>query len=398
MTGIRGLASLWVLLFHVQLNAGKYFDLSLLEKLPFLRLGWHAVDLFFMLSGFILMYAHEREFYTLRKSAVIRFAKLRFMRIYPLNTVVLLLIGVLVVSNRPFLFWMRATNDPADFSSGALVRTLLLANRWFLQKRGSWNEPVWSLSLEVLGYAVFPLLAYWVSRLTARSQAFALAFASLSSFIYFSFVRHMLFTNMLGQIAIVRMLCCFVVGIAVFRLWALTGSDGKSWAPVVAATALLGIAIACVVPEAELALNSLFAVLLFALAFQQGGITSLLSSRPMMFLGKISFPLYLTHGIVFWWIRYFMLSRLGTWPHSETFILLTAGSLGCVALSTILNFAVEKPAHYIGRRWAAAGSEQRLPVRRNKFLAIPGKVALKEAMIIPASPQKPSLLTSHRDA
>jgi peptidoglycan/LPS O-acetylase OafA/YrhL len=372
MTGIRGLASLWVLFFHVQLNADKYFGLSFLEQLPFLRLGWHAVDLFFMLSGFILMYAHEHEFQTLRRSVVIRFAKLRFTRIYPLNTVVLLLIGALAVSNPSFIFWMRATNDPADFSSGAFVRTLLLANRWFLHKRGSWNEPVWSLSLEILGYAVFPLLAYWVSRLT-RSQAFTLAFASLSGFVYFSFVRHMLFTNMLGQIAIVRMLCCFVVGIAVFRLWALTGSDGKGWASVVAATALLGIGIACVVPGAELALNSLFAVLLFALAFQQGGTTSLLSSRPMMFLGKISFPLYLTHGIVFWWIRYFMLNRLATWSHGETFILLTAALLGCVVLSTILNFAVERPAHNIGRRWAAAGSEQHLQIKQNKFVALPSQ-------------------------
>jgi peptidoglycan/LPS O-acetylase OafA/YrhL len=373
MTGIRGLASLWVLLFHVQLNAGKYFDLSFLEKLPFIGLGWHAVDLFFMLSGFILMYAHEREFRTLRRSAVIRFAKLRFTRIYPLNTVVLLLIGALAVSNRSFIFWMRATNDPADFSSVAFVRTLFLANRWFLQKKGSWNEPVWSLSLEILGYAAFPLLAYWVSRLTARSQAFALAFVSLSGFIYFSFVRHMLFINMLGQIAVVRMLSCFVVGIAVFRLWTLTGSDGKRWASVLAAVTLFGIAVACLVPGGELALNSLFAVLLFALAFQQGGITSFLSSRPMIFLGKISFPLYLVHGIVFWWIRYFMLNRLGTWSHGETFILLATTLFGCVVLSTILNFAVEKPAHDIGRRWAAVGSEPHLQIKHSKFVAIPGQ-------------------------
>jgi peptidoglycan/LPS O-acetylase OafA/YrhL len=373
MTGIRGLASLWVLLFHVQLNAGKYFGLSFLERLPFLRLGWHAVDLFFMLSGFVLMYAHEREFHTLNQSAVIRFAKLRFTRIYPLNTVVLLLIGVLALSNRSFILWMRATNDPADFSSGAFLQTLLLANRWFLQKRGSWNEPVWSLSLEIIGYAVFPLLAYWVLRFTDRTQAFALALASLSGFICFSCVRHMLFTNMLGQVAIVRMLCCFVAGIAVFRLWVLTDSNGKGWASVVGATALVGISIACVVPGAELALNFLFAVLLFALAFQQGEITSLLSSRPMIFLGKISFPLYLIHGIVFWWLRYFMMNRLRTWSHGETLMLLTAGLLGCVALSTILNLTVEKRAHDIGRRWAAAGVEQHSRFEPNKILTIPSQ-------------------------
>jgi peptidoglycan/LPS O-acetylase OafA/YrhL len=371
MTGIRGLASLWVLLFHVQLNAGKYFGLVFLEQLPFLKLGWHAVDLFFMLSGFILMYAHERDFHTLRQPAITRFGKLRFTRIYPLNTAVLLLIGVIAISNRSFTAWMRATNDPADFSSGAFVRTLLLANRWFLQQKGSWNEPVWSLSLEIIGYALFPLLAYSALRLRRRTQAFAIAFASLAGFIYFSFVRHMLFTNMIGQIAIARMLCCFVVGIAVFRIWALTASDGKGWAPVVGTTALLGIAIACVVPGAELALNSLFALLLFSLAFQQRGITSLFSSAPMMFLGRISFPLYLIHGIAFWWLRFFMITRLGTWSHGETLMLLAAGLAGCLLLSTVLNYAVEKPAHNLGRRWAAAGSGRHSLVTQKNFAALP---------------------------
>ena len=352
LTGIRGLASLWVVLFHVQLNAGTFFGLAFLDNLPFLRFGWHAVDLFFMLSGFILMYSHQREFHTLRVSTMIRFAKLRITRIYPLNTVVLFLIGALALLDQPFISWMRAANDPGDFSSGAFIRTLLLANRWFLREKGSWNEPVWSLSLELLGYAVFPLLAYGVLRLRKRPQATALALVSLSSFICFSYVRHMLFVNMIGQIAVVRMICCFVVGISVCRMWALTESKGEKWASGVATTGVLGIVIACLVPKGEVALNSLFAILLFALAFQHGMINSLLSSRLMMFLGRISFPLYLTHGIVFWWLRYFMHARLSVWSQAQTSLLLLTGFFACVVLSAILNLAIETPAHSLGRRWA----------------------------------------------
>jgi len=355
LTGVRGLASLWVMLFHIQLNAGRFFGLPALEALPFLNSGWHAVDLFFMLSGFILMYAHDREFVTLRKASIIRFAKLRFARIYPMNTAVLLLIGALSLANRPFVSWMRVTNDPADFSQGAFFQTLLLANRWFLFRKGSWNEPVWSLSFEIIGYALFPALAYWISGLTTRCQATTLVLASLASFMYFSLVEHLALTNIIGQIAIARMLSCFVVGIAICRLWMLTDNDGERWASVLTMVGVLGIAIACLRPAGNLAFNSLFAVLLFALAFQKGVISSLLSSQPLMFLGRISFPLYLIHGVVLWELRYFIRGRLAAWSHWQTSALLMGGSLGCIVLSTLFHLAVERPAHSFGRRWAGMG-------------------------------------------
>ena len=38
------------------------------------------------------MLAHAQDFVSFRKDSLIRFARLRFVRIYPLNTVVLLLI------------------------------------------------------------------------------------------------------------------------------------------------------------------------------------------------------------------------------------------------------------------------------------------------------------------
>jgi peptidoglycan/LPS O-acetylase OafA/YrhL len=176
-----------------------------------------------------------------------------------------------------------------------------------------------------------------------------------------------------GQAAIVRMMCCFVVGMAIFRLWQITPTDRNGWASHLATISLLGIMIACVVPKGHAALTLLFAILLFALAFQHGIVSSLLSSPPLLFLGRISFPLYLVHGIVFWRLRYFMASRLATWSHTETFALLTVGFAFCIALSTLLNVAVERPAHVFGRRWARIGPKHRPQSEQTHFELLPSQ-------------------------
>ena len=45
------------------------------------------------------------------------------------------------------------------------MRTLTLTTRWFLPFDGDWNQPTWSLSVELLGYLAFPLLAFAAVRL-----------------------------------------------------------------------------------------------------------------------------------------------------------------------------------------------------------------------------------------
>lgn len=90
LTGIRGLAAVWVTMFHV-IQMSWHFDLPL--KLPghiVAMSGWAGVDLFFVLSGFMLMHAHGHQFMELSKPVCSDFALSRFFRVFPLSAAVLL--------------------------------------------------------------------------------------------------------------------------------------------------------------------------------------------------------------------------------------------------------------------------------------------------------------------
>ena len=366
MTGIRGVAAVWVLLFHAA-GAGRIFGAPFLERIPDIWYGCLGVDLFFMLSGFILMYAHGRDFYTLRKDSLIRFARLRFTRVYPLNAAVLLLIAIAVAFEPAYVAWARspegsfAFGGSSAFSAGAFVRTLCLATRWFLPGSGEWNQPVWSLSLEVLGYVLFPLFAFCALRISRRWVLVVLA--SLSLIASFLILTRFAFQCEIAQIAIVRMLACFVTGIAIFRLWKLTPVFGRRWGASITMLAAIGIFARDLPPfrhmvtHGNIQFGFLFAALLYGLAFEQGFVSGLLSSRSIVFLGEISFPLYLTHVAPLLWLRYFLQTNSGRFSAAEKSLYLLGWAIGCVVVATLLHYFVEIPFHAWGRRWAG----QRVP-------------------------------------
>ncbi|MGD0480551.1 MAG: acyltransferase [Terracidiphilus sp.] len=353
MTGIRGIAAVWVMLLHAQIHAIWVFSLPLLAKIPLFSIGWRGVDLFFMLSGFILMYAHGQEFHEIRKAALIRFARLRFTRVYPLNAAVALLIGVLVVLQPGFVAWERSYHLPSDYSAGAFVRTMLLANRWFLPGNGEWNVPVWSLSMEVLGYAAFPFLAFWALRITQKWLLIGLSSLSLvAAYVFLQAVHAPQWEN--GQVAVVRMVSCFVTGIAVYRLWTLAGESAGKSAGWITAVSAVGILVVGSLSHGGISINFFFALLLYGLAFQRGIVNRLLSSRIVVFLGEISFPLYLTHLTPLLWLWYFIPLKLAAYSTLQKSAILMCWAAGVMALSTLLHYFVEKPFHALGRRWAGA--------------------------------------------
>lgn len=117
--------------------------------------GWAAVDLFFALSGFIFFWLYGdaiRE----RKIGAGAFAWLRFSRLYPLHFVTLIAVACLQYFFRRATghFFIYDANDTQHF-----LASLVMAQQWLPPNIDqSFNGPSWSVSIEVLLYAVFFVL------------------------------------------------------------------------------------------------------------------------------------------------------------------------------------------------------------------------------------------------
>jgi len=118
----------------------------------FYRYGLYGVQVFWCISGCIFGWKYGAVL-ARRQLGAGRFFLLRFSRLYPLHLATLLLVAVLqalYASGQGHTFVYR------DNSAGAFVLQLALASHWFYPLTGfSFNGPIWSVSLEVLAYAVF---------------------------------------------------------------------------------------------------------------------------------------------------------------------------------------------------------------------------------------------------
>jgi peptidoglycan/LPS O-acetylase OafA/YrhL len=150
------------------------------------------------------------------------------------------------------------------------------------------------------------------------------------------------------------MIACFITGIAIFRLWEMAPESAARPASWMAAIAVACILISAQTYRGTVLMDLFFAVLLYALAFQRGIVSKVLSSRIAVFLGKISFPLYLTHVVPIFWVRYQLLSNGTVFTAHQRSAALLGWFVGCMVLATLLHYFVEKPAHALGRQWAGA--------------------------------------------
>ncbi len=116
---------------------------------PFYTSGVRAVDLFFCLSGFIFHWLYAGRISDGTTSGR-EFLALRFSRLYPLHLLALLLVlaGQVTAAHLAGGYFIYADNDVAHF-----VSHLVMAPPAALGD--SFNGPAWSLSVEVLLYALF---------------------------------------------------------------------------------------------------------------------------------------------------------------------------------------------------------------------------------------------------
>jgi peptidoglycan/LPS O-acetylase OafA/YrhL len=181
LDALRGVAALAVVVWHWQhffAIGGDFPDgwtramqpaFWLLK--PLYLQGWAAVDLFFVLSGFVFFWLYGDPIRT-RATGAGQFALLRFSRLYPLQIVTLVAVAVLQAQfmRAHGQFFIYQANDARHF-----LMQLLFVQNWWPQMPQSFDGPSWSVSVEVLLYGVFFVACRLGLRAGWRAGLFALA-------------------------------------------------------------------------------------------------------------------------------------------------------------------------------------------------------------------------------
>jgi peptidoglycan/LPS O-acetylase OafA/YrhL len=384
LTGLRILAAAWVVLFHFRPllhDAAPQFSQALA---PILNSGAQGVDLFFILSGFVLTWNHlDGMGRSLSVRATLRFLWLRLARVWPVYLVTLHLAAAWII----FTHHVGHVPSPRidQLSAVSYLRQILLVQLWFQPyfDGSSWDGPAWSISAEWLAYLVFGLLILVIFRIARVMRARGLLWLALAAslppvtlllasgqfYTPWSWLPRILAQFTAGALAgaAVRMLrptdgfrraagyasVVLVSGITVLLYW----FDAHPIAGMLDSGGLVDV---------------LFVPLVVSLAVGVGALPGLLSTRVLVFGGQISFSLYMVHELVHtawnWTVAQFALS-LGD---DATFGLL--GLLAVAVVAAILLYqVVEEPARRWMRRMVDSGDATRVSPFDSPEDPAPGK-------------------------
>ncbi|MCF6389267.1 acyltransferase [Mycobacterium sp. MBM] len=362
LTGLRLFAAVWVVLFHFRPLLGQAIPDTSAALAPVLNSGAQGVDLFFILSGFVLAWNYlDRMGPSWSTRDTVHFLWMRLARVWPVYLVTLHLAALWIV------FTLNVGHIPAEnadtLTAISYIRQLFLVQLWFQPyfDGSSWDGPAWSISAEWLAYLAFGFLALLIFRLARATRArslLLLAFATTLPPVLFLLASGQFYTPWSW---LPRILLQFTAGaIACAAVRRLYPSDRTRTLAGVGALILVAMLIGILywldahpipgVIDSGGVVDLLFVPLVVMLAIGAGTLPRLLSTRVLVYGGQISFSLYMVHELVHtawnWAAQQFELTLAG--PVGPLW--LTAIFAVTLACSALLYHLVEEPARHWMRR------------------------------------------------
>ena len=298
LDGLRGVAAITVVCFHLfEAYATSHLDQQLNH-------GYLAVDFFFILSGFVVGYAYDDRWKTMK---IKDFLKRRFIRLQPM-VVIGAIIGAIM-----FYFQGCSVWDVSKVSIGMLLLATLLnvclipATPGF-EIRGvgemyPLNGPSWSLFFEYIGNILYAL---FIRKLSIRNLTIFVLLAGLGLAAFSIFGPYgdicvgfsLTDDNMVG--GSLRILFSFPAGLLLSRIFKPVHIKGAFW------ICSLSVVVLLVIPRIgdgeSLWMNGLYDTVCFAFLLPllvylgaSGKTTDKHTTRVCKFLGDISYPLYMVH-------------------------------------------------------------------------------------------------------
>jgi peptidoglycan/LPS O-acetylase OafA/YrhL len=359
LEGLRGLLSWWVVICHTLQQAG-YSEAGLGRGLRILLRGDYAVDVFILLSGFVIhkLWHDAREPYG-------AFIARRFLRLWPAYAVCML--GALAV--RPCIAIILSHAPLGGPAATTAFRAIEQQNWQYEQDHFATHliahvpmlhgmipdtilprsavailGPAWSISLEWQFYLVAPLL-FWLL-LKGRSLGWGV-FAVVAGLGWMHRYTPPLCVWFPMEAFLPQKLLLFGIGMVSHEIWRAVHGSGDFIAPALWGLSALVLFITLSIPFA------LWLGVLATVFAPRGWLKSLLNSRPIQALGQVSYSTYLGHMLVLWALQPLIFRALPSVSSAQMLIALTVlGAPLILILSLVLHRWVEAPAIQFGRRFS----------------------------------------------
>ena len=283
LDGMRGVAILLVLLFHA---FARWPDLvpygDHYQSVPLFRVGFIGVNLFFIISGFVILMTLEKC-----ASFKIFFAR-RWLRLFP---AMLICLRIIIFRNRTG-FPRASLGQPMwrDLLPGMTFIDPAIWQKLIGGNQGALEGAFWSLYVEMKFYIVFGLIYFVLGRAIAVWGLLILFLLSIA-------------THLLNPVLV-------IAGSLRKRTWdclALNIMDGSrpercssSMSGIIGCSGsisglCLGFASAAEMGDIETQIAAVLVAVLFAAALVSDSVQSVLSWKWLLIVGFASYPLYLLH-------------------------------------------------------------------------------------------------------
>jgi peptidoglycan/LPS O-acetylase OafA/YrhL len=300
LEGGRGIAALITALYHLQIDA---------QSISAIRNGYLFVDLFFVLSGFVICAAYGSRMQTAQnlRSFVIR----RIGRLLPLlvfSTIVFVfLVNAIAIAKEITIAhgYSGALNNPHTLnylipSAAEVISTLTMTHSMGVFDRLILNTPSWSISTEFYTYLLFAAVCLLLTGTARRAAFFVLGMVGFAVSVWASVhVHHCALQGaclaLTYDFGFARSVYSFFLGALVFHASRAPCTDPVKLQWPGLALLMLLLALVDNFPLVALVFPLVFALLIFSVHSETGPLAKILRRKPFQILGQRSYSIYLMH-------------------------------------------------------------------------------------------------------
>jgi len=359
LTPLRGFAALMVVIYHFEELIGRFVNS---DDSMFIRKGYLMVDLFFVMSGFIIFHVYNNDFKNgIDRYSFSKFLVARFARIYPLHFFMLMITVLLI-----FIGGANPVFNPA-----AIPTHIFLLQSFGIHKIFTLNVPSWSISAEWWSYMIFPVIVLWINKKKWLAVTCCTIFIIAA---YLSIMYVLPRTNPMNpsvpvphnldstfDYGFLRGLAGFMTGMVLYIFYQSRRINNVFKKDILSLVCCLAVISAMHFGINDGLYIPLFALLILAFASNNGYVTKLCNNRVLQYLGDISYSIYMTQLIILFFVPAIINASGITIPKiaDKTFAFST-GILYClfilvlsVALSSLTYRKIEVPLRkWINKKWS----------------------------------------------